>query len=157
MHPHPGGRRSPRLREYDYTTPGIYFITFCTAHRDRRLSIVIGSETHLSQDGQCAVAAWQALLRDLPEVRVLAAMVMPDHVHILLRLRGEVSARTPLTEIVGAMKSAAATAINRARGTPGSSVWQRSFYDTVVRTQRDLEKITRYIADNPGRWSAREG
>jgi REP-associated tyrosine transposase len=152
-----GGRRCPRLREYDYSTPGIYFITFCTARRSRRLSTVVGRKTHLSQDGRCAVASWRALLRHLPEVHVLAATVMPDHVHTVLHLRGDVSARKPISEIVGAMKSASAAAINRARGTPGCLVWQRSFYDTVVRTPGELERIWRYIADNPGRWSAREG
>jgi REP element-mobilizing transposase RayT len=81
---------------------------------------------------------------------------MPDHVHLLFHVRSNVSGRKPISEIVGAMKSAAALAINRARGTPGSHVWQRSFYDTVVRTHGELERITRYITDNPARWSARE-
>jgi hypothetical protein len=75
----PGGRRSPRLRDYDYTTPGIYFVTFCTAHRNRRLSVVMGCEAHLTADGRCAVAVWLTLFRNLPEVRVLAGAVMPDH------------------------------------------------------------------------------
>lgn len=151
----PGGRLCPRLRGYDYTTPGIYFITFCTAQRIRRLSTVVGCGIRLSEDGRRAVGAWRTLFRNLPEVRLLAIAVMPDHVHALLRLRRDVSTRRPIPEIVGAMKSAAAAAINRARGTPGSSVWQRSFYDTVVRTPRELESITRYIADNPARLSAR--
>jgi REP element-mobilizing transposase RayT len=140
-----GGRCSPRLREYDYSTPGVYFITFCTAHRDRCLSTVVGCKTQLTEDGRCAVSAWRALLRNLPEVRVLAATIMPDHVHLLFHVRSNVSGRKPISEIVGAMKSAAALAINRARGTPGSHVWQRSYYDTVVRTHGELERITRLL------------
>jgi len=151
-----GGRRSPRLREYDYAAPGVYFITFCTSHRDRRLSTIVGCNTQLSQDGRCAVSAWRTLLRNLPEVQVLAATIMPDHVHLLFDLRGDASARKPISEIVGAMKSAAALAINRARSTPGSRVWQRSFYDTVVRTPGELERTVRCIADNPARWSAHQ-
>ncbi len=152
-----GGRRCPRLREYDYSTSGVYFITFCTSLRCPRLSTVVGGKTHLSQDGRCAVSAWRTLLRNLPEVRVLATAIMPDHVHLLLHLCSDVSTRKRISEIVGAMKSAAALAINRARGTPGGSVWQRSFYDAVVRTPGELERIKQYIADNPRRLSARQG
>jgi putative transposase len=144
-----GGRRSPRLREYDYSTPGIYFITFCTAHRSRRLSTVVGSKTHLSQDGRCAVTAWRTLFQHLREARVLAATVMPDHVHLLLHLRGDVSARKPISEIVSAMKSAAAAAINHAHCTPGSRAWQRGFYDTVVRTPGELERIVHRRQSRP--------
>jgi REP element-mobilizing transposase RayT len=81
--------------------------------------------------------------------------MMSDHVHLLLELRADISPRKSMSEIIGAMKACAATAINRARGTPGSAVWQRSFHDTVVRTRSELEDINRYIADNPLRWSTR--
>lgn len=151
-----GGRRCPRLRGHDYSTPGVYFVTFCTAHRNPRLSSIGGGQAYLSQDGRCAVVAWRVLFRTLPEVRVLAATIMPDHVHMLLHLRSDVSVRKSISEIVGAMKSTAAVAINRARATPGCRVWQRSFYDTVVRTRGELERIKQYIADNPGRWLARQ-
>ncbi len=57
MRRYQGGRRNPRLPNYDYSTPGVYFITFCTAHRSRRLSRVIGSEVRLTDDGHHAMAA----------------------------------------------------------------------------------------------------
>jgi len=150
-----GGRRCPRLRGYDYSAPGIYFITFCTAHRTHRLSRVVAGATALTHDGRCAATAWRTLLRSLPEARVLAGVMMPDHVHILLHLRADISPRRAVSEIVGAMKACAAVAINRARGTPGCPIWQRSFYDKAVRTRSELEGIRRYIAENPRRWSAR--
>jgi putative transposase len=150
-----GARRCPRLRGYDYSTPGIYFITFCTAHRTHRLSRVVAGEIVLTHDGRCAAPAWRTLLRNLPEVRVLAGVMMPDHVHLLLQLRADISPRKSMSKIVGAMKACAAAAINRARSAPGSPVWQRSFYDSVVRTRSAIEDISRYIAENPLRWSAR--
>jgi REP-associated tyrosine transposase len=140
----------PQLRLFD---TGSLFHHILYRASQSAPSRVIGSEVRLTGDGHHAMAAWRTTFRHFAEVRALSGVIMPDHVHMLLHLRGDVARRKPITEIVGALKTAAAASINRARGTPGSCVWQRSFYDTVVRTRVELEGIHRYIAENPLRWS----
>lgn len=86
---------------------------------------------------------------------------MPDHVHGILWLtdseRGGSSAAatrmTSLTQVVGAFKTMSARDINRRMKTPGSAVWERSFYERVIRNESELNRFRQYISDNPRRWT----
>jgi REP element-mobilizing transposase RayT len=84
-------------------------------------------------------------------------IIMPNHLHGLLILSelcdvGAGHAR-PLQTIVGSFKSAAAKRINEIRGTPGTAVWQRNYYEHVVRDESALNRIREYIMANPARWA----
>ena len=91
---------------------------------------------------------------------------MPNHIHGIVILRDDVSPATvgagfksaptprhPLTEVIRALKTFSARRINQLRGTPGEPVWQRNYYEHVVRDERDLCRIRDYVADNPSRWA----
>ena len=80
-------------------------------------------------------------------------VVMPNHVHGILCLTG-LDRALPLPVVVGSFKSAAARKINAIRGTPGAPVWQRGYYERVVRGEDELESIRRYVVENPAAWSA---
>lgn len=147
-------RRSIRLPAYDYSTPGAYFITLCI---DGRRSI-------LKDQGikDLVEQAWNWLPRRFPQVELDEFVIMSDHVHFVVRLlddadrRGSRRAaqgaqpRAPtLGNIVGAFKTVAARSINARGGTTGQRVWQRNYYERVIRNEDELRYIREYIRNNP--------
>ena len=158
-------RRAIRLRGYDYTQQGAYFVTICTWGRLCALGDVVASEMVLSDAGQLAQAAWQALPQHYPGVRLDAWVIMPNHVHGIIVLEaGQRAGLKPaptrlspdpkpaLSELVRAFKTFSARRINTARNTAGSPFWQRNYYEHVIRDDDTLNRIRQYIVDNPAKW-----
>jgi len=175
-------RRSIRLRGWDYTSPGAYFVTICTHNgeclfEDPVLRRVV--ET-----------MWQRIPRHFPHVQLDEFVVMPNHVHgiiwIVDKPVGARHSREPLSPtdtilsdeptqsrkqpsgnasplphgvvpgslgaIIGNFKSVTARRINRIRRTPGAPVWQRNYYEHIVRSEDELGRIRKYIRLNPLKW-----
>jgi len=169
-------RRSIRLRGYDYTSPGAYFVTICVRGRKCVLGYVADDEMVFSETGQVAEAQWRGLPKHYPHVALDAFVVMPNHVHgiiVLLPDRPPVGAgfegdrdagyrtarkpapirkRHPLSEIVRGFKTFSARRINAMHGTQGQPFWQRNYYERVIRNARELEATREYIANNPLHW-----
>jgi len=147
-------RRTARLRDFDYSSPGIYFITFRIARRAPLLAEIDDGCVQLTIAGRTVARAWRAVLAQRPDVRMLAGVIMPDHVHVLLEIPPTDEPRKSICRVIGAVKTYSAARINRARKPPVGRIWQRSFYDRVIRTPFELEQCRAYIANNPQRWSA---
>jgi REP element-mobilizing transposase RayT len=246
-------RRSIRLKGYDYTQPGAYFITICTHGRECLFGEIIDGEMHLNEAGQIVVQTWQDLPNHVPNVQLDAFVVMPNHVHGIIIITdhaggigaGFKPARTTmgpgsaggagsttgpgsaagsgfaagpgstmgsgfaagpgstmgsgfaagpgstmgsgfaagpgptagsgavgagsepaptepgptrssygLPEIIRQFKTFSAPRINELRGTPGTPVWQRNYYEHIIRNESSLNRIRQYIAENPARWDA---
>ena len=167
-------RRSIRLPGYDYTQPGAYFVTICTHNREPLFGHVVNGEMVLNAWGRIVWEEWfrTAQLRPYEELFEDEFVVMPNHVHGIIWIVGDnnVGAQrrcaptkpggvTPnnvapgsLGAIVRAFKSAVTKRINALRGTPGARVWQRNYYEHIIRNERALNAIRRYIAENPQRW-----
>jgi putative transposase len=151
-------RRSPRLAGFDYSQPGLYFVTICTWDREPLLGQVVASEVQLSQAGRAALEAWDALPLRFPAVDLDAFVVMPTHVHGILVLGGDPDlspdiARPNLAAVMRAFKSISGIEGNRTLGRTNQPFWQRSYHDRIVRNARELALIRQYIADNPARWA----
>ncbi len=165
-----GYRRRNSLRHavFDYTQPAAYFVTLC-CHKGQSLFGRIHDGTMLLNPlGEIADRAWQNVAERHPEIELDAFVVMPNHVHVLLwicasfeptavnapkkerqfgdAIAGSLSAR------IGAYKSAVTQKVKRAGLLPGAALWQRNFYDHIVRNELDLLHIRAYIRDNPARW-----
>jgi REP element-mobilizing transposase RayT len=153
-----------RLPAWDYASPGAYFLTLVTAGRELLFDD--------SRYRQVAEDTWRWLGEHFADVVVDEFVVMPNHLHGVLILNGveiadsRPSRRAPTAEgvaqmrkvkpvgrLVGAFKTVSTNRINQMRGTPGTQVWQRNFYDRVVRSERELDRIRRYIYDNPAMWA----
>ena len=150
-------RRSPRLAGFDYSQPGLYFVTVCTWGREPLLGEVIASEVQLSRTGRAALEAWEALPLRFPAVALDAFVVMPTHVHGILVLGGDPDrspdiARPDLAAVMRAFKSISGIQGNRALGRTNQPLWQRGYHDHIIRNARELDLIRQYIADNPARW-----
>ena len=161
-------RRSIRLRDYDYSREGVYCVTVCTDGRELLFGEVKDDEMALNELGRIAEEEWLQSARIRIEIELDALVVMPNHVHGIVIIgdnprRGDrpVARGGPRPRSLGAMmagfKSAATRRINTMRGTPGASVWQRNYYEHIVRNQATLDRIRQYITDNPAGWMERPG
>jgi putative transposase len=151
------------LEHYDYAMAGAYFVTVCVQGRRCLFGEIKDTEMRLNRFGEIVDACWDDLPRHYGRVELDAFVVMPNHVHGIVVLTdvgaGLKPARTPvgpdhgLSEIVRAFKTFSSRRINALRGSSGTPVWQRGFYEHVIRNNADLQRIRQYITDNPLRWA----
>jgi len=165
--------RSPlRLPDFDYSTPGAYFITVCTYHRTCLLGDVRHDRVLLTDIGSMVNSAWSELPSHYPALQTDAFVVMPNHVHGIIFLTGEEPrpssppdgrAREPaptfgLLDVVHRFKTLTTRRFAEFGHASGSRpvyrhLWQRSFYEHVVRDDATLLRIREYIPNNPLAWA----
>ncbi len=154
-------RRQLRLPSYDYAQPGAYFVTICTHRRVCLLGRIVDGAMDLSTRGTIAESCWRLLPEHYPSVELDAFVIMPNHVHGILfltdgRLADQPGQALPkrhgLPEVVRAFKTFSARRINALCGEHGTPVWQRGFYEHIVRNEISLQEVRSYIAANPMRW-----
>jgi putative transposase len=142
-----------RLKDYDYASIGTYFVTVCTADRWHLFGEVIDGRMDPSSRGRLVEECWLDLPNHYAGLVLDAFVLMPNHVHAIIVILDIEADRPSLSEIMRAFKSFTSRRINEVHGTPGAPVWQRGYYEHIVRDATDLEAITRYTIENPGRWS----
>lgn len=150
-------RKHPRLKEYDYSAAGAYFVTICTHRRRCILSRVVGrrlapAETELTALGVIAREQLTALTERFPSVEITDYVIMPNHIHILLTLKEAAGAspRPTVSSVIGAYKSLTTRLAKQV--CPLEKLFQTSFHDHVIRSEDDLRAVREYIAHNPARW-----
>ncbi len=163
-------RRSIRLRDYDYSQAGAYFVTICTHRRACLFGDVVDDDVELNALGRIVMTTWESLPGRYPQITLDAFVIMPNHVHGIimiedgerpvgaiheLPLRNTRYRRRTMTLplVVGYFKMNASKQINRTRLTPGAPVWQRNYYEHIIRGDDDLGRIRAYIALNPRHWA----
>jgi REP element-mobilizing transposase RayT len=160
-------RRSIRLPGYDYRHDGMYFVTLCTQDRALLFGTVTDGTMTPSDCGQIVVDSWQWLAQQYPYVSLDLSVLMPNHFHGILIIGEEaddpnagasrsaptsIIKRKPLGRLIGAFKTVSTKQINQLRDTPGAFVWQRNYYEHIIRSERSLYNIRQYIETNPARW-----
>ncbi len=170
VHDGPGRhhRRSIRLHGYDYSQAGAYAVTACTHGQASLFGRIANGEMRLNAAGRLAESVWDGLPGHYPHVALDAFVVMPNHVHGIIILADAdqpppvgagfkpaptMRTRHGLPEIVRAFKTFSARHINECRRTPGLRVWQRNYFEHVIRNDDALNRIRQYIVDNPAKWS----
>jgi REP element-mobilizing transposase RayT len=155
-------RKVLRLRTWDYAESGAYFVTATTVDRCAMFGEIHEATMNLNGYGIIVEKCWHDLVAHYPHVRLDQFCVMPNHIHGIIWIRGAGRAglkpaptsKRPhgLSEIVRAFKTFSARRINESRGTLGTPVWQRNYYERVIRDERELNTIREYIQTNPLRW-----
>lgn len=142
----------PRLPGWDYRAPGVYFVTACVSGRRELFGSISGSSIHVSPLGQLVdrhIVAESALFQTSR-----AHVVMPDHVHVLLALGRPGGPSIDLATVVRRIKG---NVIREARQSAliaiSDRLWQRGFFDRVVRNDAEHEALLQYISTNPLRWA----
>jgi putative transposase len=142
-------RRSIRLKGYDYTQPGAYFITICTHQRAHVFGVIVDGEMRLNRWGEIARTEWfktAELRRNAPFENKISSKQKAEQ-----RSAPTVKAGS-LGAIIRAYKSAVTYAINKLENSRGAVVWQRNYYEHVIRNEEELSTIVRYIDYNPDAW-----
>jgi len=151
-------RKRLRLRNYDYSAPGTYFTTICVHNRECLFGEITEGKVRLSPFGRIVEQAWTWLGDHYASVELDEWVVMPSHLHAIVTIRDPPVADSTnrpaksLGRLLAAFKSISTNEINRMRGTTASKVWQRGFYDHIVRSEAALARIRRYIVENPVAW-----
>ena len=167
-------RRSIRLKGYDYSLAGAYFITIVTYKGEDIFGEIVDNESRLNQYGEIAKSEWFNTARLRPSVSLYPdeMVVMPNHIHGIMWInqshdvRGAATlrpypqsngklqnvAKNSLGAMVRGYKSAVTYRINAIRNSRGISVWQRNYYDHIIRDEDELRKIWDYIDTNPQNW-----
>lgn len=160
-------RRSIRLCGFDYASSAAYFVTVVAQGRECLFGNVVDGIVELNDFGRIVRDEWLGTESLRPNVFVDSFVVMPNHFHGIVWIthrrgaarcaptggvtRVNVAPRS-LSAIVRSFKSAATKRINILRGTPGVPVWQRNYWERIVRDDAELDRIRRYVADNPRNW-----
>jgi len=172
--PPPHHRKLLRLAGYDYSSEGGYFITIVTYNRIPVFGRILDNELVLSKAGQISRSEWFRTqhLRENVGLFEDEFVVMPNHIHGVIWLRDEsvgverrsrhTKSNHPLVSpgsipaIIRAYKTAVTYAINISRNTLGQPVWQRNYYEHIIRDEKDYENIVEYIYQHPYNWEKDE-
>ena len=185
-------RRSIRIKEYDYSREGLYFITICTSNHKRLLGQIYNDEMMLNEFGEIAYHEWLQTGEIRKSVVLQEFVIMPNHMHGIIEINdsprrgtlsralvrntqmhsvrehrgasGEGTCQRAPTErfgkptsntiptIVRGFKSTVTKQINDIRKTSGYPVWQRSYYEHIIRNEKSYNRISEYIRYNPEKW-----
>jgi|JTFO01.1.fsa_nt_gb REP element-mobilizing transposase RayT len=159
-------RRSIRLKGYDYTREGAYFITVCAYKRECLFGRIVDHVMGMNDVGHIVGDEWVKTVLIREEIELGDWVVMPNHFHGIIFIVGSrgTARRAPTGErlrepvrgsiptIVRAFKSAVTKRVNELRGIPGAKLWQRNYWEHIIRDESDLNRIREYIQTNPARW-----
>jgi REP element-mobilizing transposase RayT len=160
------------LKSYDYTQAGYYFVTICTEGKKHTLGeVASGMEFHEQQLSSQYVGGGfhaapqtrlsligeevQKSILKIPEiydsVEIDQYVIMPNHIHLIVILEGG-HGNPPLHDIIGRMKSFTTKRYNQLNNTDYVALWQRNYYEHVIRNDKELQEIRQYIVNNPAKW-----
>ena len=147
-------RQSTRLNGYDYSRAGAYFITICTHDREHLFGEIVNGTMELNKLGNVAQSHWQQPLQHHSNIIMDESIVMPNHLHGIIILESSTGSTKSISEIIRGFKTFSAKAINKKRGLRGVPVWQRNYYDRIIRNELELDRVRQYIINNPQNWDA---
>lgn len=162
-------RKKIRLQNYNYSEPGAYFITICIEKRRKILSKIAEIDFEIVGEGSSLpqltpygeiVDKWIKLIPEkYPNVSVDYYVIMPNHIHLLLSVIKDDGREDPsptVCTVIGWLKYNATKEINQLRKVTNEKIFQRSYYDHIVRNQKDYAEISKYIYENPLKWELDE-
>jgi REP-associated tyrosine transposase len=170
--PNPHHRRSIRLKGYDYTQPGAYFVTICAQERVCLFGDIVDGKMLLNDAGRMVQTVWEAMPVHYMGVAIDAFVVIPNHIHGIVVLVGAAPCGRPLMgqaqgpaptiaislpDVMQRFKTMTtkryADGVQQRRWSsfPGR-LWQRNYYEHIIRDAECLNSIRQYIADNPAQW-----
>jgi putative transposase len=155
-------RRSIRLKDYDYSQAGGYFVTLGVRRRESLLGHVLDGKMRMNEMGRIVEDCCKWLCGQYEYVSLDEWIVMPNHLHGIVLIVDKCGGgsrtaptnvvRKPLGRLIGAFKTTSTKRINEMRDTSGISFWQRNYYEHIVRNEDELNQIREYILYNPLQW-----
>jgi len=149
-------RRSIRLKGYDYSQEGAYFVTICCSNKIHKFGIIKQQTMLLNELGILAQKEWEKLAERYENIALGAFVVMPNHIHFILTILKK--ERYTLGQMIGAYKSLVVkTAIETTKAANpeayfDKNIWHRNYYEHIIRNETAYDKISDYIINNPINW-----
>jgi len=166
-------RKSIRLKNYDYSLPGEYFITLCTHDKVCMFGEAIEDEMRLTPTGEIAKRCWEEIPKHFPNVELDEHIIMPNHIHGIIIINPLVGVDNhnssvgveyiqplpktfqhvipnSLGSIIRSYKAAISRECRKQKYSDFS--WQRNYYEHIIRNDKDLNNIREYISNNPIKW-----
>ncbi|MCL2682711.1 MAG: hypothetical protein FWE63_04395 [Bacteroidales bacterium] len=163
-------RRSIRLKGYDYSQAGLYFVTICVRDREHLFGEIINGEMVLNEYGKIVNAEWQYLKTKYPHIELHGYVIMPNHFHGIIQIsetsvgagfarpickhlsqfplgRADPAPTATIGNIIGYFKYQTTKKINLS-----IKIWQRNYYEHIIRNNRSYKYIANYIINNPINW-----
>lgn len=173
-------RRSIRLRDYDYAVAGAYFVTVCVPGRESLFGEVVDGMMHSNEAGRMIKGGWYEVRERFPNVAIDEFVVMPNHFHGIVIITDNVGAgfprpdsdcletstqgggtpplrRATLGQIMGYFKYQTTKQINILRDNPGVPIWQRNYYERIIRDDAELQRTREYNCGKPAEMGAGRG
>ena len=156
------------MKGYDYSKAGAYFVTICTWNKECIFGEIDDEKMKLNEYGKTVFEEWHRSSKIRREIGMDAFVIMPNHIHGIVIIHDTIieqhnmgaNGRSPLrmksksiSSFIAGFKSAVAKRINQMRNTPATPVWQRNYYEHVIRNEKELNAIREYIVYNPLRWN----
>jgi len=171
-------RKSIRLKNYDYSQAGIYFVTICIQNRLHLFGEIVDGKMALNDAGEIANVCWGEIPLHYPNVQLHQYIIMPNHLHGIIEIVGAeyfppvhtnpeyfppvhtnpeyfppVRGKSPLGNIVRGYKIGVTKWFQENKNNPvGKSIWQRNYWEHIVRNENENNRISQYIIDNPAKW-----
>jgi REP element-mobilizing transposase RayT len=171
-------RKSIRLRGYDYSQPGAYFITICTHQRQSLFGDIVDGVMMLNTAGNIAHDEWKNISDIRHDVSLCEFVIMPNHMHGIINVgahcmrpmnndmnsmnnmhsvsgnqqSGRVQRAPTVGDIVRGYKSAVTKRLWESCGNQGHPVWQRNYHEHIIRNEQAYQNIAEYIRANPQKW-----
>jgi len=160
-------RRSIRLRGYDYSSSGAYFVTVCTKNKECLFGDIVDWTMRLNQAGELIHEVWDELPRHYAGIDLDIFVAMPNHIRGIIVLtdtpvvgaglalpsgRGAASGAPTLGHVIRTFKSITAINVNRLLTRTGQPLWQRNYYEHIIRNETSLDPIREYVSMNPQNW-----
>ncbi|MCK5126083.1 MAG: transposase [candidate division Zixibacteria bacterium] len=152
-------RKNIRLKGYDYSQDGAYFITLCTHKRIPLFGKIRNEKVELNKNGMIVRDSWLEMQSFYPSIQLDEFVIMPNHFHAVLFLVGvdsvdpeDTTSKPNIGSIIAHFKNLCTRRINRIHNTVGVKRWQRNYYEHVIRNEDELLKVREYIQNNPLKW-----
>ncbi len=152
-------RKNVRLKEYDYSQAGYYFITICTHNKMGIFGEIVGADNHVCQQavmkanriGRIVYECWNRMNDIYDNVKTDAFCLMPNHIHGIVVISEGGQSRPPLPKIIQGYKSVTTRMCFKYNL---KTIWQRNYYEHIIRSELEYQEICKYIENNPLNWAA---
>jgi REP element-mobilizing transposase RayT len=160
---------SIRIPEYDYSLENYYFVTICSFQRQKIFSKIENKKIYLTEIGEIINEEWFKTQNIRENVIMDDIVIMPNHIHGIIVINSQLSAekttrrvvsttlkKNSLGSIIGQIKSITTKRIKRMLNNPKINIWQRNYYEHIIRNENELYEARKYIQNNPLKWSEDE-